>query len=183
MNYLIVVDMQNDFVSGALGTPKAVEIVPRVAARTAEGLSRGEEVLFTRDTHETDYLNTQEGKKLPVPHCIRGTAGWEIVPQLAEYAAGRTPVDKPTFGSRYLGAVLKARDEDLRKQGKPGVERVTLVGLCTDICVISNALLVKAFLPEAEVAVDASCCAGVTAESHKNALEAMKVCQVDIENA
>ena len=102
--------------------------------------------------------------------------------------AARNPVESycslyhPSFGSRYLGAVLKARDEDLRKQGKPGVERVTLVGLCTDICVISNALLVKAFLPEAEVAVDASCCAGVTPESHKNALEAMRMCQIDIEN-
>lgn len=182
MNYLIVVDMQNDFVSGALGTKEAEGIVPRVADRLAEALDRGEEVLFTRDTHEEDYLNTQEGRKLPVPHCIRGTAGWEIVPQLAEYAAGRTPIDKPTFGSRYLGAVLKARDEDLRRQGGPGVEKVTLVGLCTDICVISNALLVKAFLPEAEVAVDAACCAGVTPESHKNALEAMKVCQIVIEN-
>lgn len=182
MNYLIVVDMQNDFVTGALGTKEAEAAVPRVAERLAAALDRDEEILFTRDTHETDYLDTQEGRKLPVPHCVRGTEGWEIVPRLAEYAAGRTPIDKPTFGSRYLGAVLKARDEDLRKQGGPGVEKVTLIGLCTDICVISNALLIKAFLPEAEVAVDAACCAGVTPESHKNALEAMKMCQITIEN-
>lgn len=182
MNYLIVVDMQNDFVTGALGTKEAEAIVPAAARRVEKALEQGEEVLFTRDTHDADYLDTQEGKRLPVPHCIRGTAGWEIVPQLAAYTAGRTPIDKPTFGSRYLGSLLKARDEDLRKQGKPGVERVTLIGLCTDICVISNALLVKAFLPEAEIVVDAACCAGVTAESHGNALAAMKVCQVTVEN-
>lgn len=182
MNYLIVVDMQNDFVSGALGTREAQAIVPFAARRVAGALERGEEVLFTRDTHSPDYLETQEGRNLPVPHCIWGTEGWEIVPQLAAYTAGRTPIDKPTFGSRYLGAVLKARDEDLKKQGQAGVERVTLIGLCTDICVISNALLIKAFLPEAEIVVDASCCAGVTPESHQNALAAMKMCQVAIEN-
>ena len=142
MNVLIVVDMQNDFVSGALGTPEAREIVPRVVDRVEEGIRRGEKILFTRDTHETDYLNTQEGKKLPVPHCIRGTEGWEIVEPLQKYA--EHPIDKPTFGSQYLGALLKARDEDLRRQGEPGVEQVTLVGLCTDICVISNAMLCKA---------------------------------------
>lgn len=182
MNYLIVVDMQNDFVTGSLGTKEAEAIVPAAVRRIEKALEQGEEVLFTRDTHGEDYLTTQEGKKLPVPHCIRGTEGWEIVPQLAEYTAGRTPIDKPAFGSQYLGAILKARDEDLKKQGKPGVERVTLIGLCTDICVISNALLIKAFLPEAEVAVDAACCAGVTTESHKNALEAMKMCQIAVEN-
>lgn len=182
MNYLIVVDLQNDFVTGALGTREAEAIVPAAARRAAQALERGEEILFTRDTHGEDYLDTQEGKRLPVPHCVRGTEGWEIVPQLASYTAGRTPIDKPTFGSRYLGSILKARDEDLRKQGKPGVERVTLIGLCTDICVISNALLVKAFLPEAEIVVDAACCAGVTPESHSNALAAMRACQVTVEN-
>ena len=182
MNYLIVVDMQNDFVSGALGTPEARAVVPAVAGRLAEAAARGEEILFTRDTHGEDYLDTQEGRNLPVPHCVRGTEGWEIVPQLAEYTAGRTPIDKPAFGSRYLGAILKAQDEDLRKQGKPGVERVTLIGLCTDICVISNALLVKAFLPEAVVAVDAACCAGVTPQSHQNALAAMEACQIVVEH-
>ena len=180
MDVLIVVDMQNDFVSGALGTPEAMEIVPWVVGRVEEGIRRGEEVLFTRDTHGPDYLGTQEGKKLPVPHCIRGTEGWEIVEPLQKYA--EHPVDKPTFGSQYLGALLKARDEDLRRQGRPGVERITLIGLCTDICVISNALLVKAFLPEAEVVVDAACCAGVTPESHRTALAAMGPCQITVEN-
>lgn len=180
MEYLVVVDMQNDFVSGALGTAEARNIVPYVVGRVVDGINRGEEVLFTRDTHGPDYLDTQEGRKLPVPHCVRGTEGWEIVEQLREYAAH--PIDKPTFGSRELGALLKARNEDLKKQGKPGVERVTLIGLCTDICVISNALLIKAFLPETEVVVDAKCCAGVTPESHRNALEAMKACQITVEN-
>ena len=178
MNVLIVVDMQNDFVSGALGTPEAFDIVPYVVGRVVDGRNRGEEILFTRDTHEEDYLRTQEGKKLPVPHCIRGTEGWEIIPQLREYEG--QPIDKPTFGSRYLGALLKARDEDARKQGKPGVEKVTLIGLCTDICVISNALLIKAFLPEAEIVVEAGCCAGVSPESHETALRAMEACQITV---
>lgn len=180
MDVLIVVDMQNDFVSGALGTAEARKIVPYVVGRVVDGLNSGEKVLFTRDTHGADYLDTQEGRKLPVAHCVQGTEGWEVIEQLREYAAH--PIDKPTFGSRYLGALLKAQDEDLKKQGKPGVEKVTLVGLCTDICVISNALLIKAFLPEAEIAVDAACCAGVNPESHRTALEAMKMCQITVEN-
>lgn len=176
MDYLIVVDMQNDFVSGALGTKEAVEAVPRVVRRVTEGAARGEAILFTRDTHGEDYANTREGKNLPVPHCIRDTEGWEIIPQLAEYAVGRTVLDKPTFGSRSLGEILAAENE------KEPVGKITLIGLCTDICVVSNALLIKAFLPEAEVAVDAACCAGVTPQSHKNALEAMKMCQITVEN-
>lgn len=176
MDYLIVVDMQNDFVTGALGTHEATEIVSRAADRVEAGLSRGEAVIFTRDTHGAGYLDTQEGKRLPVPHCIQGTDGWQIVSRLAVYAAERTVLDKPTFGSRTLGELLA--EEDKRER----IGKVTLVGLCTDICVISNALLVKAFLPEAEVAVDAACCAGVTPQSHKNALEAMKMCQISIEN-
>lgn len=180
MNVLIVVDMQNDFVTGALGTPEAQEIVPAVVRRVEEGIRQGEQVRFTRDTHEVDYLETQEGRKLPVPHCIRGTDGWEIVEPLGKYA--EHPIDKPTFGSQYLGALLKAQDEDLRRQGKPGVERVTLIGLCTDICVISNAMLLKAFLPESEVVVDAACCAGVTPERHRTALAAMRTCQIAVEH-
>lgn len=176
MNVLIVVDMQNDFVSGALGTPEAQKIVPAVVKRVEEGIRRGEQILFTRDTHGADYLETQEGKHLPVPHCIRGTRGWELIDQLRPYAEGRTILDKPTFGSSQLGRLLQAENE-----GTP-VERVTLIGLCTDICVISNALLVKAFLPEAEVAVDAACCAGVTPESHRTALAAMGPCQIAVEH-
>ena len=180
MKILIVIDMQNDFIDGALGTPEAVEIVPAVAEKIRQYREAGNPVVFTRDTHGEDYLTTQEGKKLPVPHCIRGTEGWEIIPQLQEYAAH--PIDKPTFGSRELGALLKARDEDLRKQGKPGVEKVTLIGVCTDICVLSNALLVKAFLPEAEIVVEADRCAGVTPEAHRMALAAMEPCQITVIN-
>ena len=177
MKVLVVVDMQNDFVSGALGTKEAVEIVPHGVARVAAGMKRGETILFPRDTHGEQYMETQEGRKLPVPHCIRGSQGWEIIDQLAEYTQGRTIVDKPTFGSAELGQVLTKLD------GEETIEKITLIGLCTDICVISNALLAKAFLTEAEVAVDAACCAGVTPESHNNALAAMKVCQITVENA
>ena len=176
MEVLIVVDMQTDFVSGALGTKEAVEIVPYVVGRVVDGVNRGETILFTRDTHEAGYLETQEGRNLPVPHCVRGTEGWEIIPQLTEYTEGRTILDKPTFGSAELGRLLQELN------GKDPIEKITLIGLCTDICVISNALLVKAFLPEVPVAVDAKCCAGVTPESHANALAAMGVCQITVEN-
>lgn len=180
MEILVVVDMQNDFVDGALGTKEAVAIVPKVAEKIRlfmDGADR--RVLYTRDTHEEDYLDTQEGRHLPVRHCIRGTKGWEICPEV-ELLRKEQPIDKPTFGSPVLGQLLKAQDEDLKKQGKEGITSVTLVGLCTDICVISNALLVKAFLPEIPVIVDASCCAGVTVESHQNALQAMNMCQIQI---
>ena len=176
MKVLIVVDMQRDFVDGALGTAEAVAIVPAVAARIEAGLDRGETVLFTRDTHVDDYMETQEGRKLPVPHCIRGTEGWALVPELAALAEGRRIVDKPTFASAELGQLLAELDAGEK------IERITLVGLCTDICVISNALLAKAFLPEAEIAVDAACCAGVTPESHRAALAAMGPCQITVEN-
>jgi nicotinamidase-related amidase len=176
MDVLIVVDMQWDFVGGALGTKEAVEIVPYVVGRVVDGVNRGETILFTRDTHESCYLDTQEGRNLPVPHCIRGTEGWEIIPQLTEYTEGRTIVDKPTFGSAELGTLLQELNQ------KEPVEKITLIGLRTDICVISNALLAKAFLPEVPVAVDASCCAGVTPESHANALAAMRMCQIAVEH-
>ena len=176
MKILIVVDMQNDFVSGALGTPEAEKIVPAVANRVAETPGRGEKILFTRDTHGAHYLETQEGRKLPVPHCIRETEGWEIIPELKSDAAGKVVIDKPTFGSSAMGLLLAEYNRH------DPVERVTLIGLCTDICVISNALLVKAFLPEAEVVVDAACCAGVTPESHRTALAAMKACQITVEH-
>lgn len=173
---LIVVDMQNDFVSGVLGTKEAVAIVPMVTERIADGLQKGEKVYFTRDTHQQDYMNTQEGRRLPVPHCIQDTEGWEIINQLQEYAIGNPLMDKPTFGSVALAEKLRAENE-----ASP-IEKITLIGLCTDICVISNALLLKAYLPEVTLAVDASCCAGVTPASHKNALDAMAACQIEIEN-
>lgn len=168
---LVVVDMQNDFIDGALGTKEAVAIVPGVKEKIKnfDGV-----VLFTRDTHETYYLDTQEGKKLPVPHCIRDTEGWQIRSEL-DALRKTEPIDKETFGSTDLAGELVAMNEDNE------IESITLVGLCTDICVISNALLAKASLPEVPIIVDAKCCAGVTPESHENALKAMEVCQIQID--
>lgn len=165
---LVVVDMQNDFIGGALGTQEAQSILPAVRARIADARKEGEVVVFTRDTHGDDYLSTQEGKNLPVPHCIAGTAGHEIAAGLC--LAGERVFDKPAFGSIELAAYVKER----------GFAAVELVGVCTDICVISNALLIKAFCPEAEVCVRAGCCAGVTPQSHQTALAAMRACQIKI---
>lgn len=175
---LVVVDMQNDFIDGALGTAEAVAIVPKVAEKIS-GFSG--KVYFTRDTHEENYLETQEGRKLPVRHCIRESEGWKVSSALTDLCEGTCygeakVMDKPTFGSVELGESLRAANEE------ETIRSVTLIGLCTDICVISNALLVKAFLPEAEIIVDAACCAGVTPESHRVALSAMKSCQIRIEN-
>lgn len=175
-DFLIVVDMQNDFVDGALGTAEAVSIVPHVADRIAKGRKDGEHIIFTRDTHQADYLDTLEGKKLPVPHCIEGSGGFQIVAALSEYAGENEVINKPSFGSVALGERL------LEENKKETVGKITLIGLCTDICVISNALLLKAYLPDVEIAVDASCCAGVTPDSHRNALIAMKACQIEIES-
>ena len=174
MDILVVVDMQNDFVNGALGTKEAVDIVPYVVGRVVDGVNRGETILFTRDTHEENYMETQEGKNLPIPHCIRGSEGWEIIPQLTEYTLERTIVDKPTFGSAVLGELLTAMDREMP------IDRITLIGLCTDICVISNAMLLKAAFPEVPISVDSSCCAGVTTESHNTALNAMQSVQITV---
>lgn len=168
MNYLIVVDMQNDFIDGVLGTPEAEAIADRVAAK-AESFDGT--VIFTRDTHGEDYLCTQEGKKLPVRHCIKPEHGWQICPALEKSSQNALIFDKPAFASRRMAEYIADRAD---------AESITLVGLCTDICVISNAMLLKAFLPEALVRVDSSCCAGVTPESHLRALEAMKMCQIEI---
>lgn len=176
MNILVVVDMQNDFIDGALGTKEAAAIVPNVAEKIRKFEGR---ILYTRDTHEENYMETQEGKNLPVKHCIRGTEGWELHPEI-EALRREFPIDKPTFGSKELGQLLKAQDDDLKAKGEEGIESITFVGLCTDICVISNAMIAKAFLPEVPVIVDAKCCAGVTVESHNNALEAMKMCQIAV---
>lgn len=165
---LVVVDMQNDFIGGVLGTKEAQNILPAVRARIADARKEGEAVVFTRDTHGDDYLSSQEGKNLPVPHCIAGTAGHEIAAGLC--LAGERVFDKPAFGSIGLAAYVK----------EGGFTAVELVGVCTDICVISNALLIKAFCPEAEVCVRAGCCAGVTPQSHQTALDAMRACQVKI---
>ncbi len=168
MKYLIVVDMQKDFIDGTLGTPEAVSIVPAVKEYIENFCG---EIIFTRDTHYDDYMDTQEGKNLPVPHCIKYTEGWQIAKELSPLVQGRKIFDKPTFGSMCLAEYLK-------KQGD--VDEVNIIGLCTDICVISNAMLIKAYLPEVKISVVEKCCAGVTPDSHKRALDAMKVCQIEI---
>ncbi|MCC8151589.1 MAG: cysteine hydrolase [Lachnospiraceae bacterium] len=172
MKLLVVVDMQKDFVDGALGTAEAVSIVPKVRDKILKCRAEGWTVVFTRDTHTEGYLETQEGKNLPVIHCVKGTPGWEIVSELP--VEDSRIFDKVTFGSMELAQYAA---------GLSTLEEVQLIGLCTDICVISNALLLKAALPEVPISVDAGCCAGVTPESHKNALAAMEACQIRIENA
>ena len=164
--YLFVIDYQNDFVDGALGFPGAERLDAKIAAKV-RAYGKGH-VLFTRDTHFANYMDTQEGKKLPVPHCIENTFGWEVREGLAE--ADDVIIDKPTFGSTEL-------QQHVVEMGYTDVE---LIGLCTDICVISNAMLIKAALPECNVSVRADCCAGVTPESHQNALAAMAMCQIEI---
>lgn len=169
---LVVVDMQNDFIDGALGTKEAVAIVENVKKKIEnfEG-----NVIFTRDTHFENYMQTQEGRNLPVPHCIKGTDGWQIRSELQNICEAPV-IDKLTFGSDELGAMLKNMDAE------ETIESITFIGLCTDICVISNVMIAKAFLPEVPIIVDASCCAGVTPQTHDNALAAMKVCQVEVVN-
>ena len=169
MKILIVIDMQNDFIDGALGTPEAVEIVPAVAEKIRQYREAGNLVVFTRDTHGEDYLDTQEGQNLPVIHCVEGTSGWEISPQLPVENA--RIINKPSFGSLELADYVASFEQ---------IDSIELVGLCTDICVISNALILKAAVPETPIAVDPACCAGVSPESHDNAIAAMKVCQIDI---
>jgi len=163
---LIVVDMQNDFIDGALGTKEAVAIVPAVCEKIK---SFDGTVIFTRDTHEENYLETQEGKNLPVKHCIRGTEGWQITSAIP--VGDSLVVDKPSFGSTELPNAVARLGE---------LDEIELCGLCTDICVISNAMILKAAFPEVQMVVDHACCAGVTPESHNNALEAMKMCQIKV---
>lgn len=172
MKILVVIDMQNDFIDGSLGTNEAVAIVARVKAKIEEYRKRGDVVLFTRDTHPEHYMDTQEGKKLPVPHCIKGTYGWQISSALE---VGDSPVfDKPGFGSYALVEGLAAFMEETQP------DSIELIGLCTDICVISNAMMIKSRFTEIPVVVDGSCCAGVTPESHENALKAMEMCQIEV---
>lgn len=172
--FLIVVDMQKDFVDGALGTSEAQQIVPAVVEkiRTFDG-----EIIVTYDTHEQNYMTTREGRFLPVPHCIRDTQGWQLNAEVAAALAERayTVVEKPTFGAVTLPEVVQqlAGEEEFT---------VELIGLCTDICVVSNALMLKAAFPETDMTVDAACCAGVTPESHQAALTTMSFCQIVIEN-
>lgn len=161
---LIVVDMQNDFISMALGTKEAVAIVPKVREKIRQYIDNGDQVIFTRDTHYDDYLQTAEGKYLPVEHCIKGTKGWQIADGL--YVEGCKIIDKPNFGWPHWN--------------QEQLEDVELVGLCTDICVVSNALILKAMFPEVHIQVDSQCCAGVSVESHEAALKTMRMCQVEV---
>ena len=169
MKILVVVDMQNDFIDGALGSAEAQKIVPYVKTLIENFDGK---VLFTQDTHFEDYMQTQEGKNLPVAHCVKGTDGWRIRAEL-DALRKTEPVEKITFGSKELVEVISKEE---------GIESITFVGLCTDICVISNVMIVKAFYPEIPLTVDARGCAGVTPESHKTALDAMKAIQVKIVN-
>jgi len=172
MKTLVVVDMQKDFIDGALGTAEAAAIVPAAARRVRRAREEGWQILFTLDTHGEDYLSTQEGRNLPVPHCIKGTDGWKLCPEVLAALGGEAPetFEKITFGSPELAAELSRR----------APEEVELCGLCTDICVIANAMMIKAFLPEVPVSVNAACCAGVTPERHRGALAAMEACQIRI---
>ena len=179
---LIVVDMQNDFIDGALGTKEAQAIVPNVKKKIEEYKARGDKIIFTRDTHQDNYLETNEGKLLPVKHCIENTDGWEISKELNTLLATFI-INKPNFGYIDWVDYLSEFNIDDSTDGYVMIEapeKIELVGLCTDICVISNALILKALYPETEIAVDASCCAGVTPESHKAALTTMKMCQINV---
>ena len=169
---LVVVDMQNDFIDGSLGTVQAQGIVSKVISKIKS--YPADCIYATRDTHGEDYLESSEGKNLPVVHCVKGSKGWGIRPEVAEPMPQAVILDKPTFGSTELAKLLYRENE------KEGLE-IELVGLCTDICVVSNALLLKSFLPENRISVDASCCAGVTPESHEAALATMKMCQIMVE--
>ena len=161
---LIVIDMQNDFIDMALGTKEAVAIVPKVKEKIQEYVKNGDKIIFTRDTHSENYLLTPEGKKLPVEHCIRRTKGWQIADGL--YVEGCKIIDKPNFG--------------WPNWNEENLEEVEIIGLCTDICVVSNALIIKATFPDASVKVDSKCCAGVTVETHEAALKTMEMCQIEI---
>ena len=178
--FLIVIDMQNDFIDGSLGTKEAQKIVPSVVERIKQAREDGWEICYTMDTHYEDYMKTQEGKKLPVPHCIVGTEGYELHPDVKEAllrcnAYGYT---KPTFGSVEMADNIFS---DIRNCDIPENNVIIeIIGLCTDICVVSNAILLKAYLPEAQISVNASCCAGVTPELHEEALKVMKSCQINV---
>ena len=170
MNLLIVVDMQNDFINGSLGTKEAQAIVPAVKARILEAMEDRWQVIFTKDTHSIDYLKTQEGKNLPIKHCLRGSDGWQLHPELQDLSIGSSVFEKGSFGSLELAEYVSSLNPDA----------IEVIGLCTDICVVSNVALLKAYCPEVPMSVRANCCAGVTPETHEHALATMKSLQVEI---
>ena len=174
---LIAVDLQKDFIDGALGTAEAVAIVPAAAKKLRAWREAGLPVIATMDTHGEEYLKTREGRFLPVVHGVRDTAGWQLDPKIAEALGDGRRLCKPSFGSAELPALVR---ELTGAEGDGKGLRIELIGLCTDICVVSNALILKAAFPEADLAVDAACCAGVTVEKHRAALETMASCQIEI---
>ena len=183
MKILVVVDMQNDFVSGSLGTPEAQAIVPVVKAKIAEYQANGDIIIYTRDTHFSNYLATPEGNKLPVEHCIQDTWGWQVVEELKEFWEPRWRITKARFGHIDLyGTILRCMPNDW-KVGVDPITEIELIGFCTDICVVSNALILKASVDnDTVISCDASCCAGTSIETHEAALKVMQTCQVEVIN-
>lgn len=183
---LVVVDMQNDFLTGALRNEEAIKIISYVVDKVKKATEdENTVVVFTRDTHdEYNYMNTIEGKNLPVPHCLKNTEGWEIIDELKPYV--ETVINKNTFGSLHLGNYIGNLNDEYVNRQKKGedikIDEIEFIGVCTDICVISNVLLTKAIVPNVEITVDAACCAGVTPESHNTALAAMKACHIHVLN-
>ena len=169
---LVVIDMQKDFITDALRNEDAIKIVPYVKKKIDEAKENGDTIIYTRDTHGEDYMETVEGKNLPVKHCIKGSDGWQIIPELNSKENATMIIDKETFGSRDLAEYFKENADD--------IDEVEFIGVCTDICVISNVLLTKAMIPNKKIIVDAKGCAGVTKESHDTALAAMKACHIKI---
>lgn len=177
----VIVDIQNDFVTGALGTKEAQQIVPAVVQTVKETLSTGNGVVFTRDTHAQEYLSTREGKELPIPHCIYGTPGWDLIPELEEISSElghKYDIAKPTFGAIMLPNLIEKLYGDAIKRGF--IRKFRVYGVCTGICVISNATILRAAFPEIDIEVIESCCACVTPESHKNAIQTMKTLQMHV---
>lgn len=181
MKLLVMIDMQNDFLTGILGNEQTAAVVPEVCEKIKHYLAETKTpLIYTMDTHTENYLSTQEGRNLPFTHCIKGTAGWQLDSRLKaitdEQPERAVKIEKGTFGGENLPDCIK----EISHKFNENIEEIELVGVCTDICVISNAMLLKAFFPEVLITVDSSCCAGVTPESHTNALEAMKMCQINI---
>ena len=182
---LVVVDMQKDFIDGALSNAEAQQIIPYVKRKIDEAKERKDIIIFTRDTHQNDYMETEEGKNLPVPHCVVGTEGWEILPELNPKENATAIFDKETFGSKDLADFLKSNQRLMRVFDEKDITlfgEIEFIGVCTDICVISNVLLAKAFAPNTRIKVAAAGCAGVTPEAHDTALSAMKACHVHVVN-
>ena len=169
---LVVVDMQKDFITDALRNEDAIKIVPYVKKKIDEAAQNGDTIIYTRDTHGEDYMETEEGKNLPVVHCIKGSDGWQIIPELEAEKNATKIIDKETFGSKDLADYFRENADD--------IDEVEFIGVCTDICVISNVLLTKAMIPNKKIIVDAKGCAGVTKKSHDTALAAMKACHIKI---